>query len=1403
MDTIDRLRETELRSIRSAIRDDNLPQALKALDERGSAQDLVTDQYSGRYPFELLQNANDAALNSGRPGRAHFLLTETALIVADNGMGFGDEQIEAICSLGRSSKGPGSAIGHKGLGFKAVGEISDTPQMLSGDVGFTFDRSRVRDALLQVVGSVDPSQRFPVYAFPFPASPEDVGQDLPEVERLKALGFDTIIRLPLRNQEDRAIVAQHLIDNLDPDLLLFLNGVNHLSLEGTDRDFSAEVVRDVEGIAEHALLEIGDDEEEWLIYRDSFEPDPDDVALLGGAWQELAEVKFAVAVPLDEDGQPKLGDIRPLHVYFPTEETLGLRLAVHAEWALSMDRRHIADTPAARPFNRRLLREVAQFATTTVTKDLRLRFRGSLAAAAIVCPLRSQPVSAAALSLLSLWVQGLSSTEFLTTMADRPASPSQVRLLPSSLPSVVVAHDLADLQAERTLRADLESTPEIRELVRATADEPEMTISNLLDALRDPSRDTLDRYYGFLMDWRQAAPGTFLVALKALPCVLVSTGGAASPSRTSVFLPRQQGDVELPASLPVPIAVVPSVDGVEAFLKDLGVRPFEWHDLIREYLIKILANPEADPVEYANAMEGLRAYHAVRMTGNEALGPVLGRVLLPTRNADGTVVGLRRAAETYFGADWTGIDDLEAIYGPFGEPEFLGLPAPGDVAVRESERAFYTMLGVQDRPRIERAEAEPTGYLLTSTRHPHSGAAFREWLASPDVAATAKCSDGHPQGQQLKLSHRLDRHESIVAAQDPIRLHALWRQLASHWGETYSRAMTAEFRCVNTSHGYQAPRTCESLFAHLLRNSSWVPVIRRDQPELVRPDEAWLVLQPVGRVRDRVASISDSMLNVRGSRALAEALNVVDAARPSKESLLALLEGMAVDVDAGVTLDRDLIQAARWVQRSLHEVLAPGDRHPEPESVRLLARSQGSHAFVAQPPFANDPLLRETWESQMAVLAAESGLTRLTDYLALTCLDTAVQATAIPYGTHIGDRFEQAAAAHIQQIKPYLLALVTNESARAESRTRSALRRLELVVCDELVLRYRYLEREIERQDAVCFIDERNDGTVGRPRYTATAYLELDGNGSPHWFPLGRLLAQYVDAAPLADAFTMLFTATSEDRNRLMADRGITADDIAAARASLRLPADDEVSADILEVLDLLPPVSPRTADDAASDGVIGAPTPPTVATSGDSARAHDPIDVAASPNVGLTETERSLVADPTSLTIESGRLTDFPDADRRTAPAASRTGHSTAPTVESDLDRRRVGKAGEELVYELELRRLLASGRAADAVTWVSLEDETAPYDLTSVDEANQRMYIEVKSTRDPNPATAFFMSQAELLFAIEKRSHYWIYRVSGLGTEEPRCVAVQDPIAAIIDGKGRLLLSNAHVTLAFEGQE
>jgi len=1407
MDRAAQLREAELRAIRIQLKEGLGENALKSLDERGGAQELVREQYSGRYPFELLQNANDAAIESGKRGRVRFILTDSALLVADNGFGFGIEQVDAICSLGRSSKEMGSTVGYKGLGFKSVGEITDRPQITSGQTSFQFDAERVHAEVGELFGEIPAGQHFPVYAFPFPVTDADLGDDAAEVRQLLTADFTTVIRLPLRDSVEREVVANHLVQHLRPRLLLFLQGVDHLELRGTHADFSVEVGRDDEDGAEHVLLDVDDTTEEWLIYRHTLAPSPELLKPLGAAWADVERVRLGIAVPLDDSGQPRTDDSYPLHVYFPTEEVPGLHVAVHAEWALTMDRRSLATTPEAAPYNRWLQQQVATFAADQVAADVVERFGHTTRSVQVVTPATARVSLGTGLDFQSLWSRALSDVAFMPAADDSLQPPARIQLLPKGLPSLEEAHRLAEFDPTQVLRPDVEQIEPIRTYVASVSKLGEMAVGAFVEHLRRPRVATLATYYDFLIRWKSTASGALVSELRKRPSVLTTRGDLLAPETDTVFLPRQRGDRSTPARMPVPIARVPDVPGLENFLKEIGVREFQWRELIREFLIKILDDPEADDEARARAMEGLRAYAKARVSGSEELVPVLGRVLLPVRSADGSMHQLRPASRTYFGREWTGDSDLELVYGPFGEAEFLDEPVPEDPERARTDVEFFRMLGVQDHPRLDIAETKTRdAYMVgNSWRHPHCVGLFNRWLSEPDVAKASVCVH-HPASQQIRSAARLDRHEEIVESADPRRLLALWTQLANAWGAVYEPAMESVFYCQHQGHAGNREHRCVSLFAYTLQSQPWVPVDRGNTTDLVVPAEAWIDSpETPRRIKERIPRISEAMYRMRGGTAMASALELTDAARPTADDLLALLDSVASEADEAGDSNHELELAARWVQRTLNDVLSdPLTPHPEPDTVRLLATRDGETAFVAQPAYADDPLLRDTWEKQGYILAAESGLNRLTRFLSLLNLDSVVDTSALAYGQHTDDAAARAVQQRINRLKPYLLALIRAENPRAETTARPALTTLELVVCDELVLRYQYDGLEVERKDATCHIATSRQPVGRRNRVIGTAYLELDPDrGQPHWFPVGRQLAQFLGVPGLADAVTMLLITTTEaDRERMMADRQIQQRDIDEARVQLRLPPEED---DLFNAIDSLIA--------SAEEGLV-----PPAPASGAAVPVHTPLSPPASgpmagppapPDPPATDgPARQPPLPPPAIDYAQVKIVDATPGTLSVTTAATgyrggSGGGSASFAIQNPEEDRRVGKRGEEAVYNAERLHLEAIGKDPELVTHVSRANETAPYDIRSVDDDDQVIYIEVKSTKGTDPSEPFFISHGELVEAAYRGPRYYIYRVTDVDSAVPQIVRAANPLQLVREHRGRLQLAKAQMTLVFDAPE
>jgi len=100
------------------------------------------------FVLELIQNADDNSyhpvLLSGKSKEVpslKFIVTATSVTILNNEIGFSESNIRAICDVGQSTKGVHRSgyIGQKGIGFKSVFRVTDTPEIHSNGFHIMFD----------------------------------------------------------------------------------------------------------------------------------------------------------------------------------------------------------------------------------------------------------------------------------------------------------------------------------------------------------------------------------------------------------------------------------------------------------------------------------------------------------------------------------------------------------------------------------------------------------------------------------------------------------------------------------------------------------------------------------------------------------------------------------------------------------------------------------------------------------------------------------------------------------------------------------------------------------------------------------------------------------------------------------------------------------------------------------------------------------------------------------------------------------------------------------------------------------------------------------------------------------------------------------------------------------------
>ncbi|ANS63451.1 hypothetical protein SLINC_1227 [Streptomyces lincolnensis] len=218
-----------------------------ALELKEVTERMLSPEYSGRVLVELLQNAHDAHPARHGEGRVEIVLDEDegehgVLYVANGGKPLGYQNFEALCSIALSSKRPDEGIGHKGIGFKSVLQLTAAPELYSvvGPTSKSFDGFCFRfardgdfDRLADQVA---------------PGRPEAVGQlranlaslkvpvpvdDIPTaVAPFRRRGLVTVVRLPLRSAEARREAVRQLRELTDDraPFELFLDRLGKVSV---------------------------------------------------------------------------------------------------------------------------------------------------------------------------------------------------------------------------------------------------------------------------------------------------------------------------------------------------------------------------------------------------------------------------------------------------------------------------------------------------------------------------------------------------------------------------------------------------------------------------------------------------------------------------------------------------------------------------------------------------------------------------------------------------------------------------------------------------------------------------------------------------------------------------------------------------------------------------------------------------------------------------------------------------------------------------------------------------------------------------------------------------------------------------------------------------------------------
>lgn len=676
---------------------DRVKRGAKSLQKKlNNALKLLSDDlYSKKAHFvlELIQNADDNNYEEGVVPQLVFNLTSERLVLVNNETGFEEAHVRALCSVGESSKANKSGyIGEKGIGFKSVFTVSNSPEIHSNDFHFRFDRADQSNLL----------------GFVVPHWCDQLDEAKPNV---------TTIILPFAKEGFES--SQVTLEGLDARLLLFLSKVRKIVLQ-RDGDTVTYLRRDEEGLSylstrtERPNTQPKIEESHFVRVSVDFKMKevPDEKR------PDILTSSVVLAFPVDSKGTASPESSSQVFAFLPIRQ-VGFKFSIQADFILNSSREDILTD---REWNKLLRNAIAvafktAIATFKKTDELAFSFLKFLPADGEI----SDPFFR---SLSDGIIGQLAQTECLPSASGQWKHPSDLRiaekrfrdLFPPTIAMELFGFDYVDNRVQGS-----------NELLRRLGAQ-DIVVGDYLNVfnkhgtwLKQQPLDWKARFYAMLadLDVQKLTAG-----LALLPCMPTNTGDLAVPTQTSVFYPLSRGkkygfELELVIidSELLDMALQHS-EKVKDLFAALKVKSDDPYDLVTSHILPkhqgkswmtsekkaLLGHLRYVKDKFKEYLDGAAK---AGKTETQAIQSLRDGMWLGTKhNKDGTWQ-FDRAERLYFSKEYKPQFCIESLLGEaiaearLVSPDYLVAKAKDIEAEADSWRQFFQRFGLCVSPRLE------------------------------------------------------------------------------------------------------------------------------------------------------------------------------------------------------------------------------------------------------------------------------------------------------------------------------------------------------------------------------------------------------------------------------------------------------------------------------------------------------------------------------------------------------------------------------------------------------------------------------------------------------------------------------------------------------------------------------
>ena len=764
--------------------------------DKEAAANLVKDIYSKKPHFllELIQNAEDNTYSKNVVPKIKFIFDEHKIILRNNEVGFNKKNVWALCSIGETTKEKSLGfIGEKGIGFKSVFLVSNSPSIFSNGYQFEFTYKNEYPLSITKPHWID-------------NIPDYINQN------------ETNIILPLKDEMKEELIE---IFKINPRLMLFLNKTKKIIIENKLSDTHIIIQKSSQG--ENILISYSNKKEYWRLIKKTYSI-PSIISSTESKRRDINETELILAFPIAENGNAITSSEQNIHVYLPIN-SYGFRFIIHGDFLTPPDRERFHEDRKWNLWLRDQVSSVFLKAINNFKQDDNLKktyynyiptikdIRGDLF-----------------LPVVEKIHENLLKSECIYTESNRWRKPTQIFSTNKEIRTLISNDEVLPFFEKEFMHPEVT----IRKGILKALNIEEFNNNHLFQLLEEQNwlKEKPDEWFIYLYTYLEKIDIDYEQEekLKELRIIRLENNNLVSLSETNVFFPLEEQtkysfENDLPFFKKSIYLNLPKDEEGNIFgrtlLEKLGVKNPSPNDIVKECILPLyrddqwideLSDKNVDHIRYIkeNFKEIKKNYRLIDDIQNS--------ILLKGKKVKKNKLTYYHPRDLYLPKEYGNENNLELLFegiadDKFLHPQYIKNERINKEKVKEWNK-FFLKLGVNEIPKVNHYDGtyyEYKNYLGLNIKREHS-----------------------TRTENIEDYYLSEEFKKILTLEDYKKSKILLEIINKYWDKEYSKYIKAKY---NWFYYYNRRNYYESTFIREIRDKIRIPTISK---KLLRPNQVFL-----------------------------------------------------------------------------------------------------------------------------------------------------------------------------------------------------------------------------------------------------------------------------------------------------------------------------------------------------------------------------------------------------------------------------------------------------------------------------------------------------------------------------------------------------------------------------------